>query len=75
MDIKITVKIHSQQNHMTMQKSVIFINEKFKINMEKIKKHCKVRNHCHYTGEYRYSAHRICNLKYSASKNNSYSFL
>ena len=29
------------------------------------KKNCKVRDHCHYTGEYRGTAHSICNLKYS----------
>ena len=34
----------------------------------KHKKYCKVRNHCHYTGEYRGAAHNICNLKYGAPK-------
>ena len=31
----------------------------------KDKKYCKVRGHCHYTGENRVVAHSICNLKYS----------
>ena len=32
----------------------------------KDKKYRKVRDHFHYTGKYRGSVHRICNLKYSA---------
>ena len=35
----------------------------------KDKKYCKVRDHCHYTGEYRGVAHSIFNLKWSISKN------
>ena len=34
----------------------------------KNKKDLKVRNHCHYTEEYRDAAHSICNLKYSVPK-------
>ena len=34
----------------------------------KYKIYRKVRDHCHYTVEYRGTAHSICNLKYNVSK-------
>ena len=40
--------------------------EKFENKCLKDKKYCKVRDHCHYIGEYRGAVHNICNLKYSA---------
>ena len=46
-----------------MQKSVIFENK-----YEKDKKYCKVKELCHYTGEYRGAAHSISNFKNSVSK-------
>ena len=52
---------------MKMQKSLIFVKENLKINILK-KKYHKVRNHCHYTGEYRGPAYSICNLKYIIPK-------
>ena len=33
-----------------------------------IKKHYKVRDHCHYTGKYRGAAHNTCNLRYKIPK-------
>ena len=37
--------------------------EKFENKYLKDRKYRKVRDHCHYTGEYREAAHRIHNLK------------
>ena len=39
--------------------------EMFEDIYTKDKKYCEVRDHCHYTGEYRYVACSICNLKHS----------
>ena len=32
------------------------------------KKYCKVREYCHYTGEYEGAARSMCNSKYSVPK-------
>ena len=53
---------------MKMQRSVIFVKKTLIINIWKIKKYLKVRDHCHYTGEYRGAANSICKLKYSVRK-------
>ena len=38
------------------------------------KKYLKIRDHCHYTGEYSGSLHSISNLKYSVAKKISIAF-
>ena len=46
----------------------IICDDKFDNKYAKDKKNCKVKDHCHYKGEYRGTGHRICNLKYSVHK-------
>ena len=41
---------------------------KFEDKLAKDRKYCKVRDHFHYTREYRGAVHGICNLKYSVPK-------
>ena len=44
---------------MIMQKYAIFVMKSLKINILKIKKTRKDRDHCHDAGEYRGAAHSI----------------
>ena len=48
--------------------------EKFEDKYVKNKNYRKVRDHYHYTGEYRDIVHSICNLKYSVPKKISLAF-
>ena len=42
--------------------------EKFENEYVKDKRYCKVRDNCHYAGEYRGAAHSMCSLKYKVPK-------
>ena len=57
-----------QQESYEKAKICYICTEKFEKYLRD-KKYCKVRDHCHYTGEYWGAAHSTCNLKYSVSKN------
>ena len=45
------------------KKFVKYEKKKDLVLMMTIKKHYKVRDHCHYTGKYGRAAHNICNLR------------
>ena len=49
-------------------KSCYICHEKFEDKNAKDKSNHKVRDYCHYTGEYRSAAHSICNLRHSVPK-------
>ena len=62
---KMKLLTKEQQESYENAKICYICEEKFENIYLKDKKYHKVRDHCHYTGEYRGAAHSICNLKYS----------
>ena len=66
---KKTTILTKKQQELYKNVNICYICQKnLKIDIWKIKKYLKVRDHCHYTGEYRGTVHSICNLKYSLPK-------
>ena len=57
-----------QQESYENAKICYICKETFENKYVNDKEYRKVRDHCHYTREYRGVAHSICNLKYSALK-------
>ena len=53
-----------QQESYGNSKICYICNKKFENKYLKDEEYCKVRDHCHYTGEYGSSAHSKCNLKH-----------
>ena len=70
---KMKLLTKEQQESYEDAKICYICKEKFENKYLKDKKYRKVRDHCHYTREYRGTAHRICNLNIVYLKN-SYSF-
>ena len=58
----------NSRNQIKRKESVIFVKEKCENKYVKDKNYCKFRDYWHYTGEYKGSAHSICNLKYRVPK-------
>ena len=66
--VKLLTK-EQQESHKHVKICYICI-KKLKINMKKIKNILELESQsCHYTAEYRDTAHSICNLKYSVPQN------
>ena len=57
---------------MNIQKFCYICKEKIEDKYVKDKKYRKVRDNCHYTGEYKGAAHSIYSLKYSVPKKLQY---
>ena len=66
---KIKLITKEQQESYENTKICYICKKKIENKYLKDKKYRKVRDHCHYIGEYRGAAHSICNLKHSAPKN------
>ena len=52
-----------QQESYKNAKICYICQEKLENKYSKDKKYRKIRDHCHYTGEYRGAVHSVCNLK------------
>ena len=65
---------NKQQDLYEKAKICCICTEYFEDKHTKDKKYCRVRDPCHYVGEYKGAAHNICNLKCSVSNDNPIDF-
>ena len=71
---KIKLLTKEQQESYENAKICYICKEKIENKYLKGKKYFKVRDQCHYTGEYRGAVHSICILKYRVPKKKPYNF-
>ena len=57
-----------EENKSYEKQKVCYIGKKGFSKDDDSKKYHKVRDHCHYTGKYRWAPHGICNLRYISPK-------
>ena len=62
------IPLTEEENNWHNMQKVCHICEKVFSTDYNNKKYHKVKDHCHYTGEYRGAAHDICNLRYKIPK-------
>ena len=65
---KLKLLTNKQKDSYQNSKICHICKEKFEVKIAADNKYCKVRDHCHYTGEYRGAVDSICNLRYSVPK-------
>ena len=71
---KLTIKkkemipLTDEENKSYKKQKVCYMCKKEFSTDDDNKKYHKVRNHCHYTGEFRGGAHNISNLRYKTPK-------
>ena len=63
------MKLLTKEQQKAYENTICYIcREKFENKYLEYKKYHRVRDQCHYAGEYRGAGHSICNLKYSVPK-------
>ena len=65
---KDTIPLTKEEKEDYNNQKVCYICKKEFITSDNKNKHYKVRDHCHFTGKYRGTAHNICNLRYKIPK-------